>query len=592
MILRLLVVLLAFVVTASISIADEPRTWTARAGGFKVDATLIDVTDGNVVLQKTDGTSVTVPLEKLSLSDIRYIDQVMRQAEAAVNRVGPTKEMKDQPDPPLQNPAEPKEDETVATEGLPSGKEPPIAEPNRSDWQLHPDPGTIAQIKAARNLSIPANSRFGNIQTVVPEVASPFVGIFHQSSPTMLVCHDIRSGRKIGQLNFEPAYIQHKALSPDGRAMAWYVQGADSKIKISSLAGSKRDIEINLGKQYASISYLAFASPDRLVIGDQTDHKISVWEIKSQKKLHDFAIPNSVSSDQITMTWGGNFIAIGTRYNDPIQFFDLRNGALAGTLSMPSVDTGSSLRPMVESLAFSLDGNELAAIYNAGNKSGLAIWGVVDGKNIRNHSFDRPISSLVSGSGYEGPALQYLPDDRGWLLYGHAVIDRGGRGVAWVEPEVSGHIASRAQRLVLPDGRIVGLRGTTGTAALSAQALPWDDIEEGAKVVASGGTSEDAKLPELIKPTLSLAETKTFLPSDVWKAAEPAAERRTIRPRPIAINTNPIILHGLTFASTPGNDVALIIGPAPEKIGSLRQRIPSYGSLAVRPGRGQGGRRS
>lgn len=150
---RLLVVLLAFVV-ANTTIADESRFWTARAGGFKVEATLVDVTEGNVVLQKIDGSTVTVPLEKLSLSGIRFIDQVMRQAEASVNRIAPAKEMKESlapqaPDDPPQS----TEDAPAETAPLTNGSIPPLTEPNRSDWQLQPDPGSTAQINAARNLA-------------------------------------------------------------------------------------------------------------------------------------------------------------------------------------------------------------------------------------------------------------------------------------------------------------------------------------------------------------------------------------------------------------------------------------------------------
>jgi WD40 repeat protein len=564
---RWLVAVLLFV-AANRTIADEPRSWTARAGGFKVEATLIDVTDGNVVLQKTDGSTITVPLEKLSLSDIRFVDQVMRQAEAAVNRSSPAKAMKEGRAPQASDdPARPFEDDPAETTPLTNGSGPPLTEPNRSDWQLHPDPGSTAKIDAARNLAIPSNSRFGNVETVMPDVASPFVAIFHQSSPTMLICHDIRSGRKIGQVEFEAGYLQHKALSPDGRAVAWYAPTPNSTIKITALSGSKKTIEIDLNKQFASFNYLAFAAPDRLVVGDSTDHKISVWDTKTQQKLHEFAIPHSVSSKQITMTRGGHYLAISPRGDDPIQFFDLRNGALAGTLPMPPIQTGSPLRPTVESIAFSLDGNELAAAYSAGTTSGIAIWGVVDGKNIRNHTFDRPLYSLFSGSGYAGPTLQYLPDDRGWLLYGRAVIDRGAKGVAWVEPNMPGFSASQTQRQVLADGRIVALRGTTGTTNLSAQPLPWHEIEEGTKVVASGGMSEDAKLPELTQPNLSLVDATTFLPIDQWKAVEPAAEKRSLRPRPISLNINPIILRNLTFASTKDTDVALITAPSLEKNG-------------------------
>ena len=61
------------------------RNWTSRDGGFSVDAELEDVKDGKAVLKKTDGTQVSVPLRKLSLSDVRYIEGVLKSADAAVS---------------------------------------------------------------------------------------------------------------------------------------------------------------------------------------------------------------------------------------------------------------------------------------------------------------------------------------------------------------------------------------------------------------------------------------------------------------------------------------------------------------------------
>ena len=60
------------------------RKWTSRAGGFSLDAELVDVRDGNAVLKKTDGTEVVVPLNKLSLSDVRYIQAELKSAEKGV----------------------------------------------------------------------------------------------------------------------------------------------------------------------------------------------------------------------------------------------------------------------------------------------------------------------------------------------------------------------------------------------------------------------------------------------------------------------------------------------------------------------------
>lgn len=572
MILRRMFVLLAIAIHCTTLVAEEPRTWTARAGGFKIEATLVDVLDGKVLLQKADGTSVDLPLEKLSLGDIRYIDQVMRQAEAAVNRVVGDKARKPtEPAPSTTDDPEPSDDESIAAALPPNSNAPALTAPNRSDWQLHPDPGIRSQIDAADKLSIPTSSRFGNLETVVPAVASPFVAIYHQTSPSMLVCHDIRTGRKVGQIDFERniGHLQHKSLSPDGKTVAWYTFGIDATIKVASLGALNSVTDIRLGKKISSINCLEFIAPDRLLVGDATDNTLSVWDITNREKLYDVAVPIALTRQHITITHGGNYIAIGSRGNDPIQFYDLRNGAMAGTLELPTTDADSTFKPTIESIAFSLDGNEVAAIYSGAKSAGLAVWGVTDGKLFHHRSFDQPLHSLFSGSGYQGPTLQYLPTDRGWLLFGRAVIDRDASGVAWIEPDMPGFAASRAQRLVLSDGRVVALRGSSGTANLSAQPLPWNEIEEGTKIVASGGMSEDAKLPDLSKPKLTPSQAPAFVPAQQWTAVEPAAEKRNIQPGPISLAVNPIILRDLSFASATDTVRALVVAPSLAKAGTL-----------------------
>jgi hypothetical protein len=51
------------------------RTWTDRTGKHQVEAELVAVNDGKVTLKKADGTTSTVPLEKLSEADRRFAEQ-------------------------------------------------------------------------------------------------------------------------------------------------------------------------------------------------------------------------------------------------------------------------------------------------------------------------------------------------------------------------------------------------------------------------------------------------------------------------------------------------------------------------------------
>jgi hypothetical protein len=53
----------------------EPvRLWTDSSGKFKINAKLLRVADGNVELQKDDGSVVKVPITRLSEADRRYVE--------------------------------------------------------------------------------------------------------------------------------------------------------------------------------------------------------------------------------------------------------------------------------------------------------------------------------------------------------------------------------------------------------------------------------------------------------------------------------------------------------------------------------------
>jgi hypothetical protein len=53
----------------------KTRTWTDRTGGFKVEAQFLAVHDGKIRLHKINGVKIDVPMEKMCVEDVRYIEQ-------------------------------------------------------------------------------------------------------------------------------------------------------------------------------------------------------------------------------------------------------------------------------------------------------------------------------------------------------------------------------------------------------------------------------------------------------------------------------------------------------------------------------------
>lgn len=65
------------------------REWSDTTGTFKIEAELVAVRGDKVVLEKTDGKIITVPLDKLSAADRKYLDGLNKPAPAPVPAPAP-----------------------------------------------------------------------------------------------------------------------------------------------------------------------------------------------------------------------------------------------------------------------------------------------------------------------------------------------------------------------------------------------------------------------------------------------------------------------------------------------------------------------
>ncbi|KAA8907323.1 hypothetical protein FN846DRAFT_700295 [Sphaerosporella brunnea] len=54
--------------------AAQIRTWTDRTGSFKVEAQFLGCKDGKIHLHKVNGVKIAVPVSKMSMSDLKYVE--------------------------------------------------------------------------------------------------------------------------------------------------------------------------------------------------------------------------------------------------------------------------------------------------------------------------------------------------------------------------------------------------------------------------------------------------------------------------------------------------------------------------------------
>lgn len=55
---------------------SKVRTWTDRSGSFKVEAEFILIKDGKIHLHKVNGVKIAVPVTKMSVEDLEYVERV------------------------------------------------------------------------------------------------------------------------------------------------------------------------------------------------------------------------------------------------------------------------------------------------------------------------------------------------------------------------------------------------------------------------------------------------------------------------------------------------------------------------------------
>jgi len=71
----------ALVVLLAATTCADGRTWRARVGDQQVEAEFVELRGSDVILQRADGKRIQVPLEKLSLEDVRYVEARTKGAE-------------------------------------------------------------------------------------------------------------------------------------------------------------------------------------------------------------------------------------------------------------------------------------------------------------------------------------------------------------------------------------------------------------------------------------------------------------------------------------------------------------------------------
>lgn len=523
------------------------RTWHAATGGFKVEAELVDVRESKVQLRKADGSSLWVPLERLSLADVKFIQAELAKARQALDDTAKSDDSSSgqaKPARPSARP-EPKEaDNAPAQDSTEKTADMPMEDGDAAvageDGAGDVDGSSSKQAGRSAFAGMRScNLVLGQISShdlVFPHVLSPWLVVRkHVRATTMYQLVNIRTGRWGEPFPVE-GHPHNMALSPDGTTLA-VSSVFPPKITLYATGSGKKGKEITL-PEGGGMTAMIFPASQQLLTTGGMRAPAAIYDVKTGKQLKTIEMENSFSY-KFAVSPDGKLLAVAG--NSLVTIYDLKLGKRKDQLAVvPKSGSGSV---SIEDLAFLSDGAELAVI-----GSEFQVFSIKSGRAIVKHTLTERTSSFAQSSQYKGPAVEAIPGNKGYILYGCAIVDRDNGGPVWVDKSVSGEPASEF-RVLIDDQRQLMLTGQYSAKRFEIVDLPWSDISKSKDMVAKGGTVEDAGLP-----TVKIVSSKVAKPVEKNLNLRAYNGKKVTPPEPLKARAIPIdqtlgMLHNVRFSA-------------------------------------------
>ncbi|MEW4455630.1 SHD1 domain-containing protein [Bremerella sp. JC817] len=348
----------------------ESRTWSDDSGKFQIGGSLKLATENEVQILKSDGLVVTVPLNKLSANDQKFIADFLK-AEAAQN------------DP--SNPFAGGAPSNPFSGGKPAAAMPATAtQPPAANGNL---PKVSAATAGARPLNITAGRAFWSVKPPIalPKVESQdsvlpisflkprrgkMVAAAAGRSPTIFLnvyeegrradenygrfaLVDPKSGQTSPVTDFPQAW-KMLCVAPNGKMIAAVeIKGFDkgNELGIFKVEGTTVIPVVQFtagGGDWAEIQQANFLPNDRIVVIDQKK-KLTVWDISNPNAVRAL-VQGELQSTNVKSTPAGELMIVPMKNN--IAVVDTNTFEVAGVINV-----GED----ISHLGVSADGKRLAA---------------------------------------------------------------------------------------------------------------------------------------------------------------------------------------------------------------------------------------
>ncbi|MEX2118579.1 MAG: hypothetical protein WD847_03140 [Pirellulales bacterium] len=257
-----------------------------------------------------------------------------------------------------------------------------------------------------------------------------------------------------------------RAIAPDGKHYAVGNKGEIPWIEVGSCETGERVHLLPFRRAHLELQFLEFAGDGWLVSSARTlgDQRVQLWDISSGKLINEFRT-EEFDSKKASLSRDGKYLAAATRFGAIV--YDVQKGKVAASMTPAAMRPG---RVDIDGLAFSPDGQELAMLTDRGKR-------IVCFNGRAELVFEHDLS--IDGTDgwfpfYRGPAIEWEPGGRGWLLNGRSLFHRPRRQVVWRIKNMD-HQDARAR--FLDEDHVLVPRGEGDSRELVGLLIPWRRIE-------------------------------------------------------------------------------------------------------------------